>query len=212
MARGARIRNSRTGQTGMIERPRPMLVRLTGELAERYARRFAGPAAGPLEDPGLARFDLVLLPSRSVSVLWALLQVDGDPDAQVVLDVLEAAVEQAVGYVEEALEVELPCLGFAHRYSSTGDPLLHAHVIVGPMVHDPCQGWVPVAGDQLAAHVDAAVVVYRDAYQRELTNRFGVDWTSPDRHGDRELIGLDERLLRGFSRPCRPLWEVEACR
>jgi hypothetical protein len=81
MTRDARLGNSGTGQTGRIERPRSMLVRLTGELAERYLRRFAGPAAGPLEDPGLVRFDLVLLPTRGVSVLWALLQAQRNPDA-----------------------------------------------------------------------------------------------------------------------------------
>jgi hypothetical protein len=196
----------------MIDRPRPTLVRLTEDLADCYLRRFAGPAAGPLEHPGLVRFDLVLLPTRSVSVLWALLQVERNPDAQGVLDVLEAAVEQTVGYLEDALEVELACVGFAHRYSSADDPLLHTHLILGPLVHDPRLGWVPVAGDRLAAHVDAAVAVYRDAYQRELTGRLGVDWTAPDAHGDRELVGLPERLLRGLSRPCRPLWDVEACR
>jgi len=147
-----------------------------------------------------------------VSVLWALLQVERNPDAQVVLDVLDAAVGQAVGYLEDALEVELLCVGFAHRYSSAGDPLLHTHMIVGPLAHDPSSGWVPVDGDQLAAHVEAAVAVYRDAYQRALTNRLGVAWTAPDAGGDREMDGLPERLLRAFARPCRPLWEVEACR
>jgi hypothetical protein len=128
------------------------------------------------------------------------------------LDALEAAVGQAVGYMEDALEVGLACVGFAHRYSSAGDPLLHTHLILGPWVHDPCQGWVPADGDRLAAHADAAITVYRDAYQRELTNRLGVQWTGPDANGDRELVGLPERLLRGLARPCRPLWDIEACR
>src|SRR5262245_62999040 len=135
MGRGIATGSGEAGQTGMIERPRSMLIRLTGQLAERYLRRFAGPAAGLLADPGLLRFDLVLLPTRSVSVLWALLQVERDPDAQAVLDVLDEAVAQAVDYLSDALEVSLSCVGFPHRYNSAGDPLLHTHLLIPPGVH-----------------------------------------------------------------------------
>src|SRR4029450_9484132 len=37
-------------------------------------------------------------------------------------------------------------------------------------------------------------------YQRELVRTLGVEWTAADVHGNRELQGMSEDLIRGFSK------------
>src|SRR5215208_4323346 len=46
----------------------------------------------------------------------------------------------------------------------------------------------------------AADAIYRAVYQRQLTRTLGVEWTATDAHGNRELQGLAEELLRAFSK------------
>jgi hypothetical protein len=46
----------------------------------------------------------------------------------------------------------------------------------------------------------AADAIYRAAYQRALSRSLGVEWTAADRHGNRELQGVPEELLRAFSK------------
>jgi TrwC relaxase len=46
----------------------------------------------------------------------------------------------------------------------------------------------------------AADAIYRTAYQRELSRSLGVEWTAADTHGNRELQGVSEALVRSFSK------------
>jgi hypothetical protein len=46
----------------------------------------------------------------------------------------------------------------------------------------------------------AADAIYRATYQRELVRTLGVEWTAADAHGNRELQGVPEGLVRGFSK------------
>jgi conjugative relaxase-like TrwC/TraI family protein len=57
-----------------------------------------------------------------------------------------------------------------------------------------------VDGRDLYRHRLAADAIYRATYQRELTRTLGVEWTVADTHGNRELQGMPEALIRGFSK------------
>jgi hypothetical protein len=55
-------------------------------------------------------------------------------------------------------------------------------------------------GRDLYRHRLAADAIYRASYQRELSRTLGVEWTPADRHGNRELQGMPEELVRLFSK------------
>jgi hypothetical protein len=55
-------------------------------------------------------------------------------------------------------------------------------------------------GRDLYRHRLAADAIYRATYQRELTRTLGVEWTPADGHGNRELAGVPEDLVRAFSK------------
>ena len=55
-------------------------------------------------------------------------------------------------------------------------------------------------GRDLYRHRLAADAIYRATYQRELVRTLGVEWTAADTHGNRELQGMPEELVRGFSK------------
>ena len=94
----------------------------------------------------------------------------------------------------------LLAVGFDHRTSREGDPLLHTHLVVANRVQGPDGRWTALDGRDLYRHRLAADAIYRAAYQRELGRTLGVEWTAADRHGNRELQGLPEDLVRLFSK------------
>jgi conjugative relaxase-like TrwC/TraI family protein len=55
-------------------------------------------------------------------------------------------------------------------------------------------------GRDLYRHRLAADAIYRATYQCELTRTLGVEWTTPDAHGNRELAGMPKELVRSFSK------------
>jgi hypothetical protein len=91
-------------------------------------------------------------------------------------------------------------VGFDHRTSREGDPLLHTHVVVANRVQGPDGRWTALDGRDLYRHRLAADAIYRATYQRELVRTLGVEWTAADGHGNRELQGIPEALVRGFSK------------
>jgi conjugative relaxase-like TrwC/TraI family protein len=171
----------------------------TGELLGRPHGRNAVPA-----------FDLVLRPTKSVSILYGL----GDPaTGQAVLAAHHAGVRQAVAYLDGHLGARrghgghehvsgqgLLAVGFDHRTSREGDPLLHTHLVVANRTQGPDGRWTALDGRDLYRHRLAADAIYRASYQRQLSRTLGVEWTAADAHGNRELQGLPEELLRAFSK------------
>jgi conjugative relaxase-like TrwC/TraI family protein len=105
----------------------------TGELLGRPHGRNAVPA-----------FDVVLRPAKSVSVLYGL----GDPmTGRAVPAAHHAGVREAVAYLDGHLGTRrghtgiqhvdgqgLLTVGFDHRTSRAGDPLLHTHLVVANRV------------------------------------------------------------------------------
>jgi hypothetical protein len=51
-------------------------------------------------------------------------------------------------------------------------------------------------GRDLYRHRLAADAIYRATYQRQLSRSLGVEWTVADRHGNRELHGMPEEVVR----------------
>jgi hypothetical protein len=91
-------------------------------------------------------------------------------------------------------------VGFDHRTSRGGDPLLHTHLVVANRVQSSDGRWTALDGRDLYRHRLAADAIYRATYQRELVRTLGVEWTAADGHGNRELQGMPEALVRGFSK------------
>jgi hypothetical protein len=94
----------------------------------------------------------------------------------------------------------LLAVGFDHRTSREGDPLLHTHLVIANRVQGPDGRWTALDGRDLYRHRLAADAIYRATYQRELLRTLGVEWTPADTHGNRELQGIPEDLVRGFSK------------
>jgi conjugative relaxase-like TrwC/TraI family protein len=171
----------------------------TGELLGRPHGKGAVPA-----------FDVVLRPTKSVSILYGL----GDPaTGRAVLDAHHAGVRDAVAYLDGHLGTRrghggvqhvsgqgLLAVGFDHRTSREGDPLLHTHLVVANRVQGPDGRWTALDGRDLYRHRLAADAIYRATYQRELVRTLSVEWTAADQHGNRELQGMPEELVRLFSK------------
>jgi conjugative relaxase-like TrwC/TraI family protein len=171
----------------------------TGELLGRPHGRNAMPA-----------FDVVLRPTKSVSVLYGL----GDPaTGRTVLAAHHAGLVEAATYLGEHLGARrghggvqhvsgqgVLAVGFDHRTSREGDRLLHTHLVIANRVQGPDGRWTALDGRDLYRHRLAADAIYRATYQRELVRTLGVEWTAADDHGNRELQGMPQDLIRGFSK------------
>jgi conjugative relaxase-like TrwC/TraI family protein len=171
----------------------------TGELLGRPHGRNAVPA-----------FDVVLRPTKSVSILYGL----GDPTTgRAVLQAHHVGLAEAVAYLDEQLGGRrghgghehvsgqgVLAVGFDHRTSREGDPLLHTHLVIANRVQGPDSRWTALDGRDLYRHRLAADAIYRATYQRELIRTLGVEWTAADGHGNRELQGMPEALVRSFSK------------
>jgi conjugative relaxase-like TrwC/TraI family protein len=159
---------------------------------------------------GVPAFDVVLRPTKSVSVLYGL----GDAaTGRAVLAAHHAGLAEAVVYLDEYLGARrghgghehvsgqgLLAVGFDHRTSREGDPLLHTHLVIANRIQGPDGRWTALDGRDLYRHRLAADAIYRASYQRQLTRTLGVEWTAADAHGNRELQGVPEELLRAFSK------------
>jgi conjugative relaxase-like TrwC/TraI family protein len=155
-------------------------------------------------------FDVVLRPTKSVSVLYGL----GDlAIGRAVLAAHPAGLAEAAGYLDEHLGARrghggdehvsgqgLLAVGFDHRTSREGNPLLHTHLVIANRVQGPDGRWTALDGRDLYRHRLAADAIYRATYQRELSRTLEVEWTAADAHGNRELLGMPEGLVRGFSK------------
>jgi conjugative relaxase-like TrwC/TraI family protein len=167
----------------------------TGELLGRPHGRNAVPG-----------FDVVLRPTKSVSVLYGL----RDPaTGRAVLAAHHAGLAEAVAYLDGHLGARrghggiqhvsgqgVLAVGFDHRTSREGDPLLHTHLVIANRTQGPDGRWTALDGRDLYRHRLAADAIYRATYQQELSRTLGVEWTAADSHGNRELAGMPEELVR----------------
>jgi conjugative relaxase-like TrwC/TraI family protein len=96
-------------------------------------------------------FDVVLRPAKSVSVLYGV----GDPaTGRAVLAAHRAGLAEAVSYLDGHLSARHGhgghkdvsgqgslAVGFDHRTSREGDPLLHTHLVIANRVKGPDGRW-----------------------------------------------------------------------
>jgi conjugative relaxase-like TrwC/TraI family protein len=171
----------------------------TGEQLGRAPRSDAMPA-----------WDLVLRPVKDLSVLYAL---GDDRTRRAAREAHQVGVEAAVAYLngqvgtrrgrggaEHVGGAGLLVVGFTHRVSRAGDPLLHTHLVIVNRTLGPDGQWRTLDSRDLLAHRQAADAIYRAAYQHELTRSLGIAWGEPDRWGNRSLQGMPEELVRVFSK------------
>jgi DNA primase catalytic core len=177
---------------------------LAGAVA-RWTRRVAQPVAG---------FDLTFSPVKSVSALWAVAPLGVAAEIE---RAHQAAVADALRFLEEQAlftregtngvrQVEVSGLvgtAFTHRDSRAGDPDLHTHVAVANKVQTRQGRWLAVDGRVLYAATVAASETYNTALEGHLGERLGVRFEARPAAGGRrevrELVGVDQRLLTGWS-------------
>jgi conjugative relaxase-like TrwC/TraI family protein len=191
---------------------------LRGECSpEEFQRVFAWrhPATGeqlgraPRSD-AMPAWDLVLRPVKDVSVLYAL---GDDRTRRAAREAHQVGVAAAVGYLDGQVGTRrgrggaehvggagLLAVGFTHRVSRAGDPLLHTHLVIVNRTLGPDGQWRTLDSRDLLAHRQAADAIYRAAYQHELTRSLGIAWAEPDRWGNRAVVGMPEELVRVFSK------------
>ena len=87
---------------------------------------------------------------------------------------------------------------FEHRTSRAGDPQLHTHLVVPNLLHGADGKWSAVDSKAIFRNAMTASYVYQAVLRGQLTQRLGVDWTTPVK-GIAEVAGLPPDLLGTFS-------------
>ncbi|MGD9696174.1 MAG: MobF family relaxase [Thermoleophilia bacterium] len=171
----------------------------SGEELAGAARRRGGNVA----------FDLTFTAPKSVSVLAA---VGDEGIRRAILAAQAAGARAGLDYLERRAcfvrrgrngVTVLPGEGFAgamylHEMARSGDPHLHAHLVIANRVKGPDGRWS--APDMRPVYAEAktagtiAEAVMRDA----LTHSLGVEW-GPVRNGIGELVGVPTQVCEHFS-------------
>src|SRR3954447_26204423 len=158
----------------------------------------------------VAAFDLTFKAPKSVGILFGV----GEAEiARVLRECHEAAVDDAIGYLEREacrarrgkdglLQVQgrgFVAAAFGHRTSRAGDPLLHTHVVVANRVQGPDGRWTALDARPLFRHAKTAGFVYQARLRHEVSERLGLEWGEV-RKGSAELVGFSRELVVHFSR------------
>ena len=87
---------------------------------------------------------------------------------------------------------------FRHRTSRAGDPQLHTHAVVANTTFADGR-WSTLDGRAIQRHAKTAGYLYHAALRDQLTRELGLAW-GPVEKGTAEIQGIDEAVLRHFSR------------
>jgi conjugative relaxase-like TrwC/TraI family protein len=160
---------------------------------------------------GVTGFDVTLSAPKSASVLYAL---GGEVVAKQVAAAHVRAVAGALAYlqehaaysrrgvdgIEQVGSAGLTAALFTHRSSRAGDPQLHTHALVLNKVLSSDGSWRALDGHEIYHQQKAAGAIYQAGIRAELTRRLGVSFGEPNAHGQAEIAGIPQRLLRAFSK------------
>ncbi|WP_189060206.1 MobF family relaxase [Longimycelium tulufanense] len=162
----------------------------------------------------VAGFDCVFTPVKSVSVLWAL---GGHQVRQAVEAAHEAAWRDALAYGEKegaftrvgaggVAQVETSgfvATAFTHRDSRAGDPNLHTHVAISNRVLAADGKWRTLDSRQMHRIAVSMSERYNARLEDIVTRQLGARWTErskgPSKQPVREIAGIPEELILGFS-------------
>jgi conjugative relaxase-like TrwC/TraI family protein len=89
---------------------------------------------------------------------------------------------------------------FDHRTSRCADPQLHTHALVVNKVRCDDGLWRSLDAAELFHHKKSAGMVYQAALRNEITARLDVAFDEADTHGQAEMIGVPDRLLKLWSK------------
>lgn len=179
------------------------------ELSGWVARNSRGPVA-------VGGIELCASPPKSVSALWA---VAPAPLAGKIAAAHAAAVADAVALVEQRfaytragrdgvrqLEVDgLIVAAFTHRQSRAGDPDLHTHLLIANRARASDGQWRALDGRMLYRGTVLISEFYNTQLELHLRALAGLEMADvahkdPDKRPVREIVAVDPRLSRAFSK------------
>ena len=167
----------------------------------------------------VAGYDLTFAPVKSVSTLWALADRDVAKEIEAAH---HAAVEATLSWLEKEVLFTRRGRGglqqvkakgliagmFTHRDARSSDPHLHTHVAVSNKVQDATGRWLAVDGRVLFKANVTLAETYNTLIESELIARLGVRFENRrsglakgvDKRPVREIVGVDERLAKTWSK------------
>src|SRR5680860_408764 len=172
---------------------------VSGAVLAGSARRAGGNVA----------FDLTFAAPKSVSVLAA---VGDETVRSAVLDAHAAGVRAGLDYLErDACFVRrgrngltvLPAEGFVgavyvHEMARSGDPHLHAHLVIANRVRGPDRRWSAPDMRPVYAHAKTAGTIADAVMRAELSRSLGLEW-GPVVNGIAELAAVSTAVREHFS-------------
>ena len=162
-----------------------------------------------------AGYDLVFSPPKSVSTLWA---VSDRATQEAIAGAHEAAWRSTLEYLEQNAALTrkgaagvaqintngLVTTAFDHRTSRTGDPDLHTHLVIANRVEGTDGKWRALDARVLHSLGVSASETYNSRLEDALVERLGVEFQDVGRADGkrpvREIVGVDQALMRSFSR------------
>jgi conjugative relaxase-like TrwC/TraI family protein len=194
---------------------------VTAENLQRMLQDCADPITGEVlgrvpSAKAVGGFDLTFSPSKSVSVAWALADLE---TREVIYRCHQAAIEEVLSYAEREVFhtrtgtqgcVEEDIVGvvaasFTHFDSRDGDPQLHDHVVILNRVQAKDDGaWRTLDSRGLFASTVMLSEMHQGVLSDLLTAELGWDWEAHSRRSSPvakwEVAGVSQRLMDEFSK------------
>lgn len=193
---------------------------VSAENLQRMLQDCADPITGEVlgrvpSAKAVGGFDLTFSPSKSVSVAWALANLE---TREVIYRCHQTAIEEVLAYAEREVFhtrtgqqgcVEEDIVGvvaasFTHFDSRDGDPQLHDHVVVLNRAQAQSDGvWRTLDSRQLFASTVMLSEMHQGVLSDLLTAELGWDWEAHTRRSSTaskwEVAGVSKRLMDEFS-------------
>jgi conjugative relaxase-like TrwC/TraI family protein len=187
-----------------------------GVVDEQFLNLLTDPSTIANKPKTVLAYDLTFSAPKSVSVIYGISDRTISP---VVRQAHDDAVRDALGYLERHATWTrrgkngehlirgdgLIVAAVRHRTSRAGDPQLHTHAVVANTTHADGRQ-TALDGRALYAHQRTAGFLYQAALRKNLTDALGVEW-EPVRNGMAEISGIDNEILKHFSRRSQEIRE-----